>query len=250
MNKEKKTILWKIISYVSVFIITALLLFGMLVLSAKIPKASLKKHMLESAEMLCERDTYFRVIPGVDSSTLHRTADAVLLSIAWQFDENNPVESVLWSSLYRYGETEENNNNLLDSIKYGYEPNIQYLRYWHGSALVVRLFHLIGSLRQMYISGAILMAEGRISGRIVSSIGRSNNDSGVVHAILSGVLLDDTSDACLSDCSGYYDEKREREPDSVSVLMYGSHNELSGLFDNGNPDIYSTCAFIHVDPAP
>ena len=159
MKVEKyKTIFWKIVSYVLVFTITTFLLFGMLVISAKIPKASLKKHLLESAEKLCERETYFRIIPGVDSSTLHRTADAVLLSIAWQFDENNPVESVLWSSLYRKGETEENNKNLLDSIKYGYNPNVQYLRYWHGSALVVRLFHLIGNLRQMYIFGAVMMA--------------------------------------------------------------------------------------------
>ncbi len=159
MNVESnKTILWNIISYVLVFACAAFLLFGMLVLSAKIPKTSLKRHMLESAEMLCERETYFRVIPGVDSSTLHRTADAVLISIAWQFDEKNPVESILWSSLYSKGESAERNKNLIDSIKYGYKPNIQYLRYWHGSTLVVRLFHLIGNLRQMYIFGAVLMA--------------------------------------------------------------------------------------------
>ena len=130
MNVKNNTaILWNIVSYVSVFAITAFLLFGMLVLSAKIPKASLKEHMLESAEMLCERDTYFRAIPGVNSSMLHRTADAVLLSIAWHFDEDNPIESVLWSSFYTNGVKGERNKNLLDSIKYGYDPNVQYLRY-------------------------------------------------------------------------------------------------------------------------
>ena len=139
------------------FVFLAAVLMGVLVLSSKLPKEAMRPHMVQSAELLCEKDMFFEVAEGVYASKVDRYADSILLSIAWQFDGTHPVQSVMRAAYY-YSSVQEENENLRESLQKNLPPNQQYLRYWHGSAVFVRLFHLIGSIRGMYVFHAALLA--------------------------------------------------------------------------------------------
>ncbi|MCR4739813.1 MAG: hypothetical protein K5886_06080 [Lachnospiraceae bacterium] len=145
-----------IIKLIIVFIILAALMMGLLVLAAMIPKDKIRDNMLESAEYLSEGEVFGEVMEGVRASTIDRYADSILLNIAWNYDPDDLLGSVMLSSYY-FTEYQDENINLLDAVRDGKEPNHQYLRYWHGSNAIVRPLMLLFSVRQMYILNAVIL---------------------------------------------------------------------------------------------
>ena len=120
------------IKYILVFLIaTGLLLFSLL-LSAKIPQSAIRDNVQESATYLSEGELFGRAVKDVDGSKLDRYADSILLGIAYQYDSEKPLTSVMWSSYY-HSDLDNENENLLAAVTNDYEANQQYLRYWHGS---------------------------------------------------------------------------------------------------------------------
>ncbi|MBP5605635.1 MAG: hypothetical protein J6X60_08850, partial [Ruminiclostridium sp.] len=89
----------------------------------------------------------------IPASIIDRYADSILLNIAYHFDGSDPLRSVMISEYY-YTDYKNENNNLLDSVRDGLTPNKEYLRYWHGSAALVRAAHCLTDIRGMYIFGA------------------------------------------------------------------------------------------------
>lgn len=152
MGKMRQTV-----TYIAIFLSAVILLTGVLVLSAEIPQSAIRENLLESAEFLCDGPLFGTVIEGVDSSRIDRYADAILLSIAWQYYSAQPLESVIWSAYY-YSPFQNENQNLLDAVTYGYPANQQYLRYWHGSIAIVRPLLTVFSLDQIYLLNGIGMA--------------------------------------------------------------------------------------------
>ncbi len=145
------------IKYLVVFLGTVILLTGLLVLVAMIPQSAIKQNVLESAEFLCEEELFGTVIEGVEGSKIDHYADSILLAIAWQYDGEHPVKSVMTSSYY-YTEYQNENKNLLDAVTNDLESNQQYLRYWHGSNAIVRPLLLILNIQQIYLLNGIVMA--------------------------------------------------------------------------------------------
>ena len=127
-----------------------------LILSAFIPKAMISENMKKSAEKLCERNQFFYVVEGSEKSRIDRYADSILMSIAFHFDGDHPLESVV-TDYYYYNEEKAENENLLDAVKYDRGANKQYLRYWHGSAAVVRFLHIIMSVNIIYMLNAVVL---------------------------------------------------------------------------------------------
>lgn len=138
------------------FLLTASVLIGFLLLSAIVPRESIRPQMLTSAEYLYEGKLFGDVIPGVASSRIDRYADSILLGIAWQFDSQNPLRSVMVSSYFHLVYQNEN-ENLRDAVVNGFPANHQYLRYWHGSAGIVRILMIFLTLPQIYIFHAVLL---------------------------------------------------------------------------------------------
>lgn len=145
-----------VIKYLSTFIVTLLLLTSLLMISACIPRSAIKQNVIKTADFLCEKPSIFPLIPGISASTVDRYADAILMSVVYCWDEKNPFESVLWSRFY--GEYSRTENELFrESLLNEYEPNQEYLRYWHGSGIFLRFYHLFWSLREIYyFNGAIM----------------------------------------------------------------------------------------------
>lgn len=144
------------LKYIFVFLITVTLLTGMLVLAAKIPQSAIEDNVRESAEYLCQGELFGMVIDGVKGSEIDRYADSILLAIAYQYDEEHPLRSVMWSSYY-YTDYQNENKNLLDAVTNGYGPNQQYLRYWHGSNAIVRPLLTVFNIQQIYICSGIVL---------------------------------------------------------------------------------------------
>lgn len=162
---KNKVKLWKM---VLVFIGVYILLCGSLILTSFIPRSAIQSKMEESAEYLCNRNMFQNVMTGIPASRLHGYADSILLNIAYNYDSAQPVKSVMLSC-YDGEDGVYNNENLSIAVlgdkspywedgAYNYKTKQQYLRYWHGSNVLVRSLHLFMNIRQMYVMNAVLIA--------------------------------------------------------------------------------------------
>lgn len=145
------------LKYIVIFLLVVALLTVLLVLSACIPQSAIRENTLESARYLCEGELFGAVIEGVEGSKIDRYADSILLGIAWQYDSTEPLRSVMLSSYY-HTKYQNENENLLDAVINENQANQQYLRYWHGSNVIVRPLLVILSIDEIYLLGGIVMA--------------------------------------------------------------------------------------------
>lgn len=143
--------------YILIFLGATFLLTGMLVLAARIPQSAIKENVQESAVYLCEGDLFGEVLEQVESSKIDRYADAILLGIAYQYDSNDSLVSIMRSSYY-HRELYNENENLLTAVTEDCEANQQYLRYWHGSNVIVRPLLIILNLKQIYVLNGMILA--------------------------------------------------------------------------------------------
>ena len=147
---------------VTVFCIITVIFVISLLASAMIPQSAIKDKMLKSAEYLCEGKQFYTIIDDYYGSRVDRYADSILLGIAWQYDADHPLRSVMRSAYYHVDRQNEN-DSLMEAVRDGKNATQQYLRYWHGSIAVVRPLMLVMSVREIYIlNGVILAALGVI----------------------------------------------------------------------------------------
>lgn len=147
----------EVVHYAGVFLATVSILFALLLLTALIPQEALQTHMEESAEYLIDTDEHFyNIINNFDCTKIDQYADSMLLNVAYNIDHEHPLESILWAR-YHFESANTRNADFHEAVFEEAEPNEQYLRYWHGSIVVVRLFHLIGNIKQLYVLHAIVL---------------------------------------------------------------------------------------------
>ena len=140
-----------------VFLLTVCVLTGLLAASAYIPRSAIEHQMRSSAEFLSRGELFAPVIEDVNSSRIDRYADAILLGIVWQTDRNDALHSVIEARYYNNPRQDET-ISLLDAVEQDLPANQQYLRYWHGSTVPVRLLMTILTLPQIYLWHGILLA--------------------------------------------------------------------------------------------
>ena len=78
----------KILEYLLVFIMTLIILFFGLALTAKIPKTKIEENLKKSASYLEKNSGFKRVQPGREYTYLHLYADSVILNIINCIDTN------------------------------------------------------------------------------------------------------------------------------------------------------------------
>ena len=144
------------LKYIFIFLVTVAVLTGLLVLSAKIPQSSIKKNVQESAEFLCDGELFGLVVDGAKGSEIDRYADSILIAIAYQYDEDHPLRSVMRSAYY-YDEFQNENENLLEAVTNDCGANQQYMRYWHGSIAIVRPLLLFFNLPRIYMCNGVIL---------------------------------------------------------------------------------------------
>lgn len=136
-----------------VYLVIIALMQSLLCFAALIPGENIKDNMLESGRYFHERSMLPMITEGSESSTLHSFADEVILSIAYYLDPEKPLESAVWS--YYYADGEHLNDSLLSAVENDLPSNREYLRYWHGSAAVLRPLHLVMSVKGIFVLNGI-----------------------------------------------------------------------------------------------
>ncbi len=146
----------RILAGTAAYIITVVFLVVILVISALIPHELLKDNMEASAEFLNGTELFDDLWEGVPSSRIDHYADSILLGIAWQYQDSHPFRSVMESSFYRNTGQYEN-DDLYDAVTSDLPANQEYIRYWHGSIVLVRPLLVLMSLRGIRFFGAIVL---------------------------------------------------------------------------------------------
>lgn len=140
---------------VAVFAATLLILFCLLLASAFIPNGAIAENMRASAE-------YFKTADAFEKTTEHlggvadNYADSILLNLAWNMGRGSALRAVLDTKYFDGGELGEN-YGLYATVLEEAEPNVDYTRYPHGSALFVRFFHLFTDISGMKLCGLIAL---------------------------------------------------------------------------------------------
>ncbi|MCR5337416.1 MAG: hypothetical protein K6E75_02545 [Lachnospiraceae bacterium] len=142
---------------VTVFCITWFLLvtayFGTVKL---IPAKSIQKNMLSSAVFLKDKDPFTLPKGAVKNGFLDYYADSILLNLIWHHDSENVIESVLESAYYDNIMMEQTENFYI-SVSEQKRANQEYLRYWHGSAVLLRPLFLVLDLQGIFVFFAIVL---------------------------------------------------------------------------------------------
>ena len=152
-----KSIFKNVIMYTGVFAAGIGVMILLLVLTALIPVSAIQDNMQESAQYLKNCELFGTVIDGAEGSRIDRYADSILLGIAYQYDEENPLESVMMSSYYHTSYLNEN-DNLYQAVTKHPAANQQYMRYWHGSTVIVRPMLMFMQLKNIYFFNAVMVA--------------------------------------------------------------------------------------------
>lgn len=130
-----------IAKYIALFGAVLCLLWGALVLTAMIPNSAIAHHMEESARSYASRDAFEFTKEGQWNSIADHYADAIWLNVAWNMGRGEPLKAVLQTQYYDGGELGES-IGLYQTVAQGAAPNTDYTRYWHGTAMMIRLLSL------------------------------------------------------------------------------------------------------------
>ena len=144
------------IKYIIVFFVTFVILASSLVAVALIPKDQIKPQAEESADFFCQHEMQTLTTDFVKGSQNDYFADCILLNIAYNLDQNHPLKSTMRAGFH--GRYDFNAGYYLrSSIQNDWGPDHEYLRYWHGSIVPVRIMHLFWNIKQIYIFHAFLI---------------------------------------------------------------------------------------------
>lgn len=147
----------KIISYFFLFLILISAELLLLTGAAMLPKDSIRENVLISAEYLNRKAPFYHLVEGDAASRIDRHADSILVNLAWSCDPSAPLSSVLRSSYY-YDVNANENTNLLYAVQNDTAPTYEYMRYWHGSLVLLRPLLMFFSLPQIYVLGGVVLA--------------------------------------------------------------------------------------------
>lgn len=140
--------------HTAVFAVVLFLLWLLLFLSTIIPNSLIRDNMEHSALVYKERTAFEFTNGDKFNSVADHYADSIWLNVSWNMGEGKPLISSIRTNYYDGGEFGENAGLYL-SITQGAEPNNDYTRYWHGTAMFIRLGHLITDVEGVKLIGFI-----------------------------------------------------------------------------------------------
>jgi hypothetical protein len=127
----------KILKYVLLYGLVLGIGLLLLVLSACIPRQWVQQHSEGSAVYLNEKPLFAPLLDGQKWTTVDNYADTISLSIAYSFDDKQPLKSALEANYHK-----EPTLNVNEAYKLGVMAQQQgstpYTRYWHGSTVLLK----------------------------------------------------------------------------------------------------------------
>lgn len=149
---------FKILKYFVIFGIMVTGLTTLMIISAKIPKTSIKNNVVKSAKYLTKQSLFYEMIYNHNETKIDHYADSITLNITYNISSKNSFKSILSANYYGNNKKSEIDNLLKtsnDSSKYKAET--QYIRYWHGTMVPLRVLLLFFNIKQIYILNIVLL---------------------------------------------------------------------------------------------
>ena len=146
----------RIAVYIAVFAAALTLLYLLLVLSAMIPNAAIEKNMRITARDYLRQQQFVLTDDGRLMNVTDNNADLKWAGICWHMGSGNPFVSALDTGYYDadgYGTAA----GLYQSVVRDCPADTGYTRYWHGTAGILRLFHLWTDVQGVKTAGMIVL---------------------------------------------------------------------------------------------
>lgn len=148
-----------VFKYIVIFVIVVFLLTLLLTLVASIPRKYVEKNLIKSATYFEENSSeVIRKTRKKEYTYLHPYADQVILNIIYCLNTEKPLQSVLEAKYYTNNHLDGNNYKYVELVENDYEGDTEYLRYWHGSIVVIKPLLMFFSLEQIYIVNIVLLS--------------------------------------------------------------------------------------------
>ena len=154
-DKDVKRYAASVIRYLLIFTATLLFLWLLLVLTAFIPNDALRENYEASVYTYADKDAFETTDGDRLSSVADHYADAIWLNVAWQMGKGSPLTASIRTAYYD-GEALGVNAGLYATVVEDVAPNTDYTRYWHGTAIPLRLLHLVTDIEGIKLIGAIV----------------------------------------------------------------------------------------------
>lgn len=221
----------KTIKYIIIFIVTVLILFLLLVITALIPREKIENNIRESTEAFYndkDRKTLEKteILGRKQYEYRHIYADAILLNIIYYIDTNNPIESIMEAKYYSEDGRKQITYDFNKMIDEQHEANVQYIRYWHGSMSIIRPLLTFLNLNQIYILNAIILLIGTI---ILVSIFIKYKLKELIVAYILGLIM--CTVLVVHFCLEYYWTFLIMTIVSIlSIILYKKEKKLNILF--------------------
>ena len=149
MKKVKKFLTYCLMMLTIVFI----LLFVMVLEVKLIPREKIQENIKKSISTLSSRNELKRIKIDNENTYLHVYADSILLNMIYCMDSDKPLESIMESNYYAENEIP----SLARAIETESNGNMQYIRYWHGSMMIIRPLLMLLNISQIYYFLAIVL---------------------------------------------------------------------------------------------
>lgn len=145
-----------IIKQVTIFWVTLILCVLALIGTALIPKESIQNQIEESAE-------FYKTVKGIERiqskreySYVYYASDSILLNILYCIDTTHPFSSVMQAQYYQRIAMDIN-DNFIELVEKNPKPNMEYMRYWHGSMTILRPLLTCFSIEEIYQINTVFM---------------------------------------------------------------------------------------------
>ena len=130
----------------TLIIIVAILLCIMLMEIKLIPRDKIEKNIKSSISVLQSNSEVKAIKKDEENTFLHVYADEILLNIIYCMNENEPLKSIMSSNYYAEGQMP----SLEKAIEEDSFGNTEYMRYWHGSTIIIRPLLIFFNISQIY----------------------------------------------------------------------------------------------------
>ena len=138
-------------NYALIFIVTVAILTGLLFVVAKIPRKYVEENIKESLPYFEKyRFQIDEQTKRRDYTIINPYADSMILNIIYALDTDNALASVMEAKYYsERGDDDYDNRDLNKMVENNLEPNEEYMRYWHGSIIIIKPLLMFLNLEQI-----------------------------------------------------------------------------------------------------
>lgn len=143
--------------YIAIYLITVVVLVLLFALVIMIPKNTIKENLNKSYSFVYNKSNYPEMIKGLKSSRRDIYADTMILNLIASQDSSKPIET-LFSSKYYVMDSVNQKHSLKTVIDNDIVGNKEYLRYWHGSIVLVKPLLVIFSYQEILIFNVVILA--------------------------------------------------------------------------------------------